>query len=322
MVESKSTGIVDRRDRWRSAVLTRTATISDAIKSLDNTGLQIVLIANDKSALEGTITDGDIRRALLAGCQLSDRVDSVFQRDALVVGIGATRETAFSLMKKTGVRHIPIVDSGRRLVGLYLWEDMSASMRNNVLVIMAGGLGLRLRPATEHCPKPMLPVAGRPMLEHIILHARTHGITKFVIAIHYLGSLIEEYFADGSSLGIDVSYIREEDPLGTAGALQMVDPGPAKTFLITNGDVMAKIDYAGLINFHELNEADVTVAVQEYEHHHPYGVVTTNGSEVIEIEEKPIYKDYINTGIYAMSSSALIKNRPSGPYDMPDILSV
>jgi NDP-sugar pyrophosphorylase family protein len=180
-------------------------------------------------------------------------------------------------------------------------------------------MGTRLRPHTEDCPKPLLLVAGKPMLEHIIERAKLEGFNHFVLAIHYLGHMIEEYFGNGERLGVRIDYLREESPLGTAGALGLLKPIPDAPFVVTNGDVITDIRYGELLDFHTRHAATATMAVRVHEWQHPFGVVQTQGVEIVGFEEKPIARSHINAGVYALDPSALRVLTADAHCDMPTL---
>ena len=187
------------------------------------------------------------------------------------------------------------------------------------MVIMAGGRGTRLGEHTQYCPKPLLPVGGRPMLEHIIERAKVEGFNHFVLAIHYLGHMIEDYFGDGSRLNITIEYLRENKPLGTAGALGLLSARPVEPFLVTNGDVLTDIRYAELLDFHIRHSATATMAVRLHEWQNPYGVVKTNGVDIVGFDEKPVVRSHINAGIYVLAPSALDSIGANEHCDMPTL---
>jgi NDP-sugar pyrophosphorylase family protein len=270
--------------------------------------------------LEGVITDGDIRRGLLRGVLLDDSISGIVHRTPLVAPVGMERELVMQLMAANRVQQVPVVDIAGRLVGLHLWDKTTepASIQN-LMVIMAGGMGTRLRPYTEHCPKPMLLVAGKPMLEHIIERAKLEGFSHFVLAIHYLGNMIEKHFGDGSNMGVQIDYLREDSPLGTAGALALLNPRPEMPFVVTNGDVITDIRYGELLDFHSRHGAIATMAVHMYEWHHPFGVVQMQGVEIVGFEEKPITRSHINAGIYTLEPRALDQLNEGDSCDMPTL---
>lgn len=305
---------------WQSATMAPTATIRDALKCLNDVAIKICLIASETGELIGTVSDGDIRRGLLAGLDSSSRITSLIKHDPLIVPPDLSRKIVLQLMTANKIQQIPVVDSNNKLVGLHLWDEMTAPVeRSNLMVIMAGGKGTRLRPHTECCPKPMLQVAGKPILEHIIERAKLDGFSRFVLAIHYLGNVIEDYFGDGTLFGVQIEYLREESPLGTAGALSLIDPHPDLPFIVTNGDVICDISYGELLEFHIHNEAQATMAVRVYEWQHPFGVVQMSGLEITGFEEKPITRSHINAGVYALDPAALRQLSPGDHCDMPTL---
>lgn len=305
---------------WRKAILPPHATIEQVISNLDQVAIKIVLVVDETGKLEGTISDGDIRRGLLKGLDLNSPITTVIHRNALVVPPAMTREMVMQLMVANKIQQIPAVDEHHHVVGLHLWNEISAPpVRPNLMVIMAGGLGTRLRPYTENCPKPMLTVAGKPMLEHIIDRAKQEGFNHFVLAIHYLGHMIEAHFGDGERLGVRIDYLREESPLGTAGALGLLTPQPDTPFVVTNGDVITDIRYGELLDFHTRHAAAATMAVRVHEWQHPFGVVQMQGVEIVGFEEKPIARSHINAGVYALDPKALSVLPCDSHCDMPTL---
>jgi NDP-sugar pyrophosphorylase family protein len=277
------------------------------------------MIAGPSGILEGTVSDGDIRRGLLRGLELDHPISAVVHRDALVVPPDMSRELVLQMMVANKIQQIPVVDDKRVVVGLHLWDDLASTPpRKNTMVIMAGGKGTRLRPQTQNCPKPLLLVAGKPMIEHIIERARLDGFTQFVVAVWYLGHMIEEHLGDGERLGVHVEYLRESEPLGTAGALSLM-PRPSLPFLVTNGDVLTDIHYGELLDFHLRQQAAATMAVRTHEWQHPFGVVQTRGAEIVGFEEKPVSRSRINAGVYAMNPDALEVLADGGRCDMPTL---
>ena len=307
---------------WRKALLAAEATVQDAIRSLDRSAVQIALVVSADGKLVGTVTDGDIRRGLLRGLGFDSSIDPIIHREPLVVPPQLGRETVLQLMQANKIRQVPVVDEARRVVGLHSWDELSVpTQRPNLMVIMAGGRGTRLRPHVENCPKPLLPVAGRPMLEHIIERARAHGFQNFVLAVHYLGHMIEEYFGDGSRWQVQIDYLREESPLGTAGAIGLLSPRPQAPFVVSNGDVLTDIHYGELLDYHRRNGAVATMAVRLYEWQHPFGVVHTKEGEIVGFEEKPVARSHINAGIYVLEPRALDCLKPREYCDMPALFS-
>lgn len=307
-------------ENWRHAILPEDATVHDAICNLDEVALQIILIVDRENKLIGTLSDGDIRRGLLKGLQLASSIEPIISRNPLVVPETLQREFVLQLMTVNKIRQVPIVDEEGRILGLHLWDHLARPIeRKNVMVIMAGGRGTRMRPYTKECPKPMLQVAGKPMLEHIIQRAKVEGFHDFIISVHYLGQIIEDYFADGGHLGVKIDYLREKLPLGTAGALSLIEVKPNEPFVITNGDVITDIRYSELLDFHERHAADATMAVRSHEWQHPFGVIQMQGIKIAAIEEKPISRTHINAGVYALSPSVLDYLESGEACDMPTL---
>lgn len=303
---------------WHQAILPANATIEQAIRNLTKVSIRIVIVTNEAGVLEGTISDGDIRRGLLKGLDLNSPIASIIHRNTLVVPPELGRELVMQLMVANKIQQIPVVDECRHVVGLHLWNEITTPpARPNLMVIMAGGTGKRLHPHTENRPKPLLPVAGKPMLEHIIDRAKLEGFNHFVLAIHYLGHMIEAHFGNGEHLGVQIDYLREESPLGTAGALGLLNPLPDAPFLVTNGDVITDVRYGELLDFHTRHDALATMAVRIHEWQHPFGVVQTQGVEIVGFEEKPIARSHINAGVYALDPAALSVLTANAHCDMP-----
>ena len=311
-----------RSKDWRKALLPADASIQQAIRNLDDSALQIALVVSPDDILIGTLTDGDIRRGLLRGLDLNSPLTSIVRREPLVVPQNINRDTVLQFMQANLIHQLPVVDEKRQVIGLHLWDELITPVqRPNLMVIMAGGQGRRLRPHTENCPKPLLPVGGKPMLEHIIERAKADGFQRFVLAIHYLGHMIEDYFGDGSRWQVKIDYLREESPLGTAGALSLLKPQPDAAFVVSNGDVLTDIRYSELLDFHRHHGAAATMAVRLHEWQHPFGVVHTKGVDIIGFEEKPIARSHINAGIYAMEPAALNSLNDGEVCDMPTLFS-
>lgn len=305
---------------WHRAVLPKNSNIEEAIHVLNDAGLKIVLVMDANGVLEGTISDGDIRRGLLHGLTLASPINSIIHHDAIVVGPELSRDLVLKLMKSKKIQQIPIANEYKQVIGLHLWDELTTpTPRSNVMVIMAGGKGTRLQPQTENCPKPLLPVAGKPILEHIISRAKVQGFSHFILAIHHLGHMIEEYFGNGDAFDVNIEYLREETPLGTAGALSLLDPQPSSPFIVTNGDVLTDIHYDELLDFHNQHSAMATMAVRNYEWQNPFGVVETTGIEIIGYEEKPISRSQINAGVYVIAPPALELLHKAEACDMPTL---
>lgn len=321
-MSSSATSSLTAEKAWRKAILPADATMQQAIRNLNESTLQIVLVVAPDGTLLGTLTDGDIRRGLLRGMDLNSPIEAIIFRDPLVVPPQIGRDTVLQLMHANKIHQLPVVDSNRQVMGLHLWDELMVPVhRPNLMIIMAGGRGTRLRPHTENCPKPLLPVGGKPMLEHIVERAKMEGFRHFVLAIHYLGHMIEDYFGDGSRWQVQIEYLREESPLGTAGAIALLNPEPETPFLVSNGDVLTDIRYGELLDFHCSHGATATMAVSLHEWQHPFGVVRIKGVDIIGFEEKPIARSHINAGIYVLNPAVLSALRAGEHCDMPTLFS-
>ena len=311
---------MSNKKHWSSAILPVDSNIEQAIHVLNESALKIVLVTDISGVLIGTISDGDIRRGLLKGLNLTNQIESIIHHGAIVASSDLSREIVTQMMTTNRIQQIPIVDKSMHVIGLHLWDEINGpSERGDTMVIMAGGKGSRLYPETETCPKPMLLIAGKPILEHIINRAKAEGFSNFVLAIYHLGHMIEDYFGNGEKFGVNIEYLRETSPLGTAGALSLLDPRPKSAFIVTNGDVVTDIRYGELLDFHYQNGATATMAVRTHEWQNPFGVVQTQGVEISRYEEKPISRSYINAGVYVLEPSSLGLLKKSEWYDMPTL---
>ena len=305
---------------WSKAIIRYDSVIGEVISNLENSHIKIALIIVGDSNFLGTISDGDIRRGLLRGLGFNDPISLILNRSAIVVPPELGRESVRQMMVLNKIQQIPVINKMGQIVGVHLWDEISACpIRNNLIVVMAGGLGTRLKPLTNSCPKPMLQVSGKPILEHILDRAKIEGFSNFVFAVQYLSKMIKAHFGDGNNFGVQISYLNEESPLGTAGALSLLNPLPTSPFIVTNGDVISEIKYGDLLDFHCRNSAKATMAVRMHESRHPFGVVQTSGVNIIGFEEKPITRNLINAGVYALEPDSLCELIKNQPCDMPTL---
>ena len=306
---------------WRNVVLPRRASIRDAIRCLDEVALQIAIIVDSNGSMVGTITDGDIRRALLRGDSLDVSVDQIMCREFRALPENATDEEAIKIMRNETLRQIPALDDQGKVVRLFLLEELVRPMRyTNPVVIMAGGEGKRLHPLTQDCPKPMLRVGGKPLLEIILEQCINAGFQNFYFSINYLKSQIQDYFGDGSHWNVNIDYLEEERPLGTGGALSLLRETPIEPFLLINGDLLTRVDYTGLLRFHDEQKAAATICVREHTTKIPYGVVRMDDANVLGLEEKPLLSHYVNAGIYLLDPLLLDLVPQNQFFDMPQLL--
>jgi dTDP-glucose pyrophosphorylase len=308
---------------WKDAVISTSSTIKSAIEQLNQAGMKIALVLDPDQKLIGTVSDGDFRRGMLNGLTLSDSIEKIMNSNPRTIDQKASRIQILDLMENTKIMQIPVVNEKNQVVGLHLWDEMSVKAKySNVMIIMAGGKGSRLHPQTEKIPKPMLLVSDKPILEHIIKRAQTQGFNHFIIAINYLGEIIENYFGDGTKFDAKIEYLREQLPLGTAGALSLLTNKPDNAFLVTNGDVITDINYSDFLEFHKIQNAAATIAVHTHEFQIPYGVLKISGLEVESYEEKPIISNLINAGVYALEPDVLDLIKEPKLRNMPEILDI
>lgn len=298
-----------------------TASILDALQVIDQGGRQLALVVDAGERLLGTVTDGDIRRAILRNTSLRAPVPEIMHKDCVTARPDQSREQLLALMGDKGIHHIPVVDATGRVIGLEVLDTLlNGRMRDNWVVIMAGGLGTRLRPLTDSCPKPMLHVGGQPLLQSIIENFTRFGFRKFFLAVNYMARTIQEHFGDGSELGVTIHYILEKEKLGTAGALSLLPKDIDAPLLIINGDILTSANFSSLLDFHEHHGGQVTAVVREFKQQIPYGVARLEDVWLRSIEEKPVQTHYVLAGIYVMEPG-FARDIPYGCHDMPDLLS-
>lgn len=311
---------MNKDNLWQGSLINKNACLIEAIKNLNKSKLQITLVVDENNILLGTLTDGDIRRALSSGFQLNASISDVFNPNPIVAEANLSRNQALEIMKKNMILHLPIVDKEKKIVGMYLAKEMLVDDQlNNVLVILAGGKGKRMMPLSEKLPKPLIKINGKSMLEHIIENAKNQGISEFIIIVNHFGEQIINYFQNGKKLGVSIKYVFEKKPMGTAGGLYLIDDLPSQSMIVMNGDIISDIRFSGMLKFHKENNATATMATSIYKTTIPFGVIRTNGIEIESIEEKPSYINNISAGIYIIDPN-FFRNKPKPKYlDMPDL---
>jgi len=297
--------------KWLDVCVSKHSSVHHVINILEASDSKICLVVSrldSSTELLGTITDGDIRRAILGGVDLSSECSKVMNKNPC----SATDFLSISELDKVLVehqlRHLPIVSTKNRLLGLYYSEVLvTDTTKNSLFVIMAGGFGKRLKPYTETLPKPMLEINGKPMLQHIIERGRASGFQKFALILHYLPEMIQEYFGDGAEFGVSIEYVVENEPLGTAGGLSLMDISNKNysSIIVTNGDVISDVDYKDIVRYHLKQDAFATMAVREHRLINEFGTVEIAGNLITGFKEKPVTRSNINTGIYVLSTEAV-----------------
>lgn len=305
---------------WMKTLIPIQTNVRRAMEVIHQGSIQLVLVVDNENRLLGTLSDGDIRAALLKGTSLEDAIEPIMNRAPTVALMGTPQEEILSLMANRSLRQIPIVDAQGIVRGLELMDELiRRPTKPNRVILMAGGLGNRLRPLTEECPKPLLKVRGRPILEWILESFIQYGFRKFTLALNYKAEMIKDHFGDGSKWNSEIDYIVETKKLGTAGALSMLPEIPDEPFFVMNGDLITKANFSQLLEFHINNRVIGSMCVQNYVVEVPYGVVQTDGIEMLGVLEKPTYEFLVNSGIYVFSPKVLEYLRKEEPVDIPQL---
>lgn len=306
--------------RWEQTLIGPEAPLRDALAVIDRAGSQMALVVDADRRLLGTLSDGDVRRALLKGLTLADPVSQAMHRNPTCAPAHGDREAIFATMRRLGVHQVPIVDSRGAVLGLGTVDDfLKVPERENWVVIMAGGLGTRLKELTEQTPKSMLMVGSQPLLQTILSTYAECGFRRFYFAVNYKAELIEDYFGNGSRFGVSIVYLRERERMGTAGSLSLLPEPPQEPVMVANGDLLTRQDFGAMIDRHVAAGADATMAVRDYEMQVPFGVVRERDGQIEMIEEKPIQRFVVAAGIYVLSPSAL-RHVPLNRFtDMPTL---
>ena len=295
--------------------------ILEVLKVIDQGAAQIALVVDNQRHLLGTLTDGDIRRGLLHGKTLETTAEELMNRSFRFVLSDDDQADVLEMMRRETLCQIPVLDSDGKVVDLLLLKELlSPVCLPNAVVIMAGGKGTRLRPYTDKCPKPMLTIDGKPMLEILLDQCKANGFRKFFFSVNYLKEKIMDYFGDGSSWEVSINYLIEDQPLGTAGSLQLLPANLVDPIVVMNGDVLTNFNPIQLLRFHQENEAASTICVREHTTDIPFGVVKADGSRLVGFEEKPSYRQLVNAGVYVIDPSLLELLQKNKPTDMPALL--
>lgn len=305
---------------WKTSLISPAISIREAVHAIDKSAIQIALVVNADGTLIGTVTDGDVRRALLRSVSLDDPVSAIMNTRPTVASQKDSQASILGMMRKTTHRCIPVVDAQGKVVHIALLDKLiQPADKNNPVVIMAGGLGARLSPLTDDCPKPMIKIGAKPILETILESLCEYGFRNFFFSVNYRSEVVKDHFADGSRWGVSIQYLQEDKKLGTAGALSLLPQPATEPMIVMNGDILTRINFEQLLDFHREHHADATMCVREYDFQIPFGVVKIEGQKVTAIDEKPVQRFFVNAGIYVLEPEAL-KHIPRDTYtDMPTV---
>lgn len=307
---------------WVRVLISPVKTIREALVIINNEALRIALVADSNKKLLGIVTDGDIRRGLLNNVSLDDSVELIMNSHPVTASKRMPKISLISLMQSKSILSIPLIDEYGYLEGLETLECvLKPKDYKNPVFIMAGGFGTRLKPLTNNCPKPMLKVGGRPILETMLLSFVSAGFSNFYISTHFMPEQIKEYFGDGSQWNINITYVYEEKPLGTGGALGLLPSSiPKLPLIMINGDVLTTVDIEKLLEFHCANAAMATMCVRNFEYKIPFGVINSDGHRILSMEEKPTQRFFVNAGIYVVSPDLFLSVPKNKHIDMPTLL--
>ncbi|MBB67112.1 CBS domain protein [Alteromonas sp. 76-1] len=314
---------MNKKFDWRDLLVQPSISLVDAVKKLDHGAKRILVVVDENNVLLGTLTDGDIRRALIKQIDLNSPVSNVMNTKPRFATKAWSRLRLLSFMERTDLLQLPIVDEEQHVVGIsFLYELLKKPRIDNPVCLMAGGFGTRLKPLTDTCPKPMLNVGDKPILEIILERFVEAGFWKFYISTHYMADTIKDYFGDGHERDIQISYIDEKEPLGTGGALSLLPEEEINLPLILmNGDLLTNLDFLSLLAHHETSEASMTMCLRGYEQQVPFGVVNTNNGAVTNIVEKPTNQYLVNAGIYVIEPTVISALDKGVRIDVPTIVT-
>ncbi|MBF0294100.1 MAG: nucleotidyltransferase family protein [Magnetococcales bacterium] len=308
------------RERWQHILIRPETTVLDAIRVIDKGALRLALVTDADRRLQGVVTDGDVRRALLKRIDMKEPVMNIMNATPTFARKADSRERILAMMNLKTIEHMPILDDDGAVVGLETMHNLATPMpRDNWVTLMAGGLGSRLSPLTDMVPKPLLKVGSKPILEVILESFIAHGFRRFFLSVNYRKEMIKEYFGDGAAWGVEIEYLEENGRLGTAGSLSLLPEPPEKPFFVMNGDLLTRINFQHVLDFHLEHQSRATLCVRKVEQTVPYGVVRLDNHRLLTIEEKPVQEYFVNAGIYLLDPEVL-SLIPHGQYfDMPTL---
>jgi dTDP-glucose pyrophosphorylase len=308
---------------WRTLLISPDVSLVEAVEQLDRGAKRILVVVDETDSLLGTLTDGDVRRSLIRRIDLTTPVSMVMNTSPRCATVKWSRTRLLSFMEQTDLLQLPIINEQNKVINIcFLYDLLKKPRVDNPVCIMAGGFGTRLKPLTDACPKPMLKVGDKPILEIILDRFIAAGFWNFYISTHYMADMIKNYFGDGKERDVQIRYLNEAEPLGTAGALSLLPTEEILSPLILmNGDLLTNLDFLSLLAEHESRDADLTICLRQYEQQIPFGVVNTEDGWVRSIVEKPIHKYHVNAGIYVIEPDVIASIAQDQRIDMPTVVS-
>ena len=310
-----------QKKKIKKNIVKHNVKIKEILKILNKTGLRIIYVIDNNSNFIGTINDGDIRRGFLKGFSLSNSCFSIVNKKSKFVKENHDYSNVGKTIDLNNIEHLPVINSEKKIIGTYLvLKKNTTSQSNNIpVVLMAGGKGERLMPLTKKLPKPMIRIDGKPIIEHIIEKLSNEGFKQFYISVNYLADKIKNYFGNGKNFGVKINYIKEKKYLGTAGSLYFLKHKIKKNFLLINADVITNLNYQNFVKFHKINKSLITIAVSSYENNIPFGVIHSKDGKLKDFKEKPIFKYYVNAGVYSVEPHVLKYFKKPQHLSMPEL---
>jgi len=306
---------------WETLLISTSMKIIDAVELLDKSAKQILMVVDEDRKLLGAVTDGDIRRGIVRSVPFTDEVRQIMFMTPRTASPNESKESLLERMTALRVHQMPLVDTSGRVIGLTTMEGLvgGRTPRKNWVVLMAGGLGSRLMPLTQETPKPMLNVGGKPVLETIMENFVKHDFRRFYISVNYKADKIKAHFGDGGHWGVEIRYLHEESPLGTAGPLGLIQTKPEAPILVMNGDLITQVNFRDLMDYHGQQNTKATMCVREYDFQVPFGVVNIEDDKIMDIDEKPVHRFFVNAGIYVLDPGLIDLAEKGRRMDMTDL---
>ena len=305
---------------WHEVLVNPECSILDTIAIINRGALQIALVVDPDGRLLGTVSDGDVRRGILKGISMQDSVQLIMNHNPTVAGTNASSKHLLDMMETLELRQIPIVNTERKVIRIETWLDtIRRSSKSNPVLLMAGGAGKRLGNLTTCCPKPLLKVGDKPILQTILESFIECGFHDFYFSVNYRAEMIQNYFGNGDKWGVQIQYLQEESPLGTAGALSLLPDKPTQPMIVMNGDILTKVDFENLLAFHKQTRSCATMCIRDYQIQVPYGVVEIDEHRLVAIHEKPVQRFFVSAGIYVIEPDILSLFPKIGRMDMPEL---